>query len=479
VTQVVIGLDVGTGSTKGVAVSAGGRVLAQARAAHPTALGPGGEAEQDPADWLAGCARVASALLATGAFAPRDVEAVALSGQIRTLVLADAAGAAVGPALLWYDPRWDAGAEAVRRSLRSAPAIRLGPRSVVSKLLWVRREQPERHAATAWVLSPKDFVKWHLCGRPVTDCSDASGTGLLDVARRRWAHGLIDALGVDPATLPPLIESTAVAGPLTAEGARLLGLPAGTPVVQGGSDNACGALGAGVIDGDEALVGLGTSGVVLAGLPAPRPTEPPVELWCHAAPDRWYAWEILLTGGRALDWAFTSLFSLPLASPDGQALLREALELPPAPGRPIFLPYLGDQHDGAGGFAGLRVAHARADVARAVLDGIALALGQMLDRIRAAGIAVARAVAVGPLAREPAWRAVLAAALRVPVVKPDVEDAAELGAAVLAAAGCGLAASVPQAVRSVVSAGPETIPAAPALDVYADLAQRFAAALAS
>jgi xylulokinase len=478
VSQVVIGLDVGTGSAKGVAVSAGGKVLAQARAGHPTALGRRGEAEQDPADWLAGCASVASQLLAAGTFAPRNVAAVALSGQIRTLVLADAAGGSLGPALLWYDSRWDETAEEIRRRVPDAPPIALGPRSVAGKLLWVRREQPERYAATAWVLSPKDYVKWRLCGRPVTDCSDASGTGLLAVSERRWAQGLIDALEIDAATLPPLIESTAVAGPLTAEGARLLGLREGTPVVQGGSDNACGALGAGVIDGEDALVGLGTSGVVLAGLSAPRRTDAPVELWCHAAPDRWYAWEILLTGGRALDWAFDSLFSVSLAKPDGQALLREALALPPVPSRPIFLPYLGDQNDGMGAFSGLRVVHTRAEVARAVLDGIALGLSHMLDRLRGAGITISRAVAIGPLVREPAWRSLLAAALRVPVVKPAVEDAAELGAAVLAAAGCGLAASVEEAVGRVFTLESETMPVAAEVECYAGLAERFTAALA-
>ena len=474
---VVIGLDVGTGSTKGVAVGADGQVLVRARAAHPTALGPAGEAEQDPRDWLAGCARVGRELAAAGAFAPRDVAAIALSGQIRSLVLADAAGDPVGPAMLWYDPRWDETAEAVRRSLPGAPAIRLGPRSVVSKLRWVRAHQPERHRAAAWVLSPKDFVKWHLCDAVVSDPSDASGSGLLDVPARRWSRPLIEALAVDPATLPPLSEPTEQVGTLTQAGARALGLLEGTPVIQGGSDNGCGALGAGVLDGEQALVGLGTSGLVLAGLAAPRATDP-VELWCHAAPGRWYAWGILLTGGRALDWAFGTLFSLPLSSPGGLALLREALALPARSARPIFLPYLGDQGEGGGGFTGLRAVHSRADVARAVLDGVALGLRELLERLRAAGISVSRAVAVGPLVREPRWLSLLAAALGVPVVAPLVEDTAELGAAALAAAGCGLAASVDDAVRAVFRVRSETAPAEADVAIYAALAGRFALARA-
>ena len=466
--DVVVGIDVGTGSVKAVAATADGRVLARARAGHPTALGAAGEAEQDPLDWLSGCARVGAGL--AGAFRPEDVAAVSLSGQIRTLVLADAGGEPCGPAMLWYDPRWDPTAEAVRRALPGAPAITLGPRSVVSKLRWVERHRPEVLAAADWMLSPKDFVKWRLCGAVTTDPSDASGSGLLDVPGRRWAGALVDALEVDPGMLPPLIESTESAGALTHEGARMLGLLEGTPVIQGGSDNACGALGAGVLDGGRALAGLGTSGLVLAGLAEPRDTGP-VELWCHAAPDRWYAWGILLTGGRALDWGFGTLLGAPLGGAEGAALLREALALPARGDGPLFLPYLGDQDEGGGAFRGLRAVHGRAEIARAVLDGVALGLRELLWRVRAGGVEVVSAVTTGPMARE--WQALLASALGVPVARPEVEDAAELGAAALAAVGCGLAPSVGAAVATMVRVGTEVEPRDAA--VYDRLAERFAA----
>ncbi len=471
---VVIGIDVGTGSTKAVAVMADGRVLARARAVHPTRVSEG-EAEQDPLDWLAGCGRVGAHLVSAGTFAPGDVEAISFSGQIRTLVLARASGEPVAPAMLWYDARWDDTAEGVRRSLPGAPAITLGPLSVVSKLRWVRRHRPEVHGAADWVLSPKDFVKWRLCGAVAGDPSDASGYGLLDVPARRWSDTLVSALEVDPSTLPPLIESTAAAGALTREGARVLGLREGTPVIQGGSDNACGALGAGVIDGGRALAGLGTSGVLLAALAAPRDTRP-AELWCHAAPDRWYAWGILLTGGRALDWAFGTLFGAPLSGPEGVTLLREALALPARADGPLFLPYLAEETTGA--FSGLRATHTRADVARAVLDGVALGLRELLERVRAGGVEVTSAVAAGPVAGEPAWLELLAGALGVPVARPLVEDAAELGAATLAAAGCGLAASVQDAVAAMVRVGPGVFPGARETDAYDRLAARFAEARA-
>jgi xylulokinase len=411
-------------------------------------------------------------LLAEEMFGAKDVAAIALSGQIRSLVLADARGASVGPAMLWYDQRWDRTAESIRRTVPDAPPIRLGPRTAVSKLLWVREHQPDRYAAAAWILSPKDYVKWHLCGAMAGDPSDASGTGLLDVPGRRWSRPLVEALGVDIGRLPPLIESTARVGALTRAGARSLGLLEGTPVVQGGSDNACAALGTGVLDGDDALVGLGTSGIVLAGLASPRPTDP-VELWCHAAPDRWYAFGFMLTGGRALDWAFASLFSLSLSGLDGRALLREALALSPEPTRPLFLPYLGDENGAGAGLLGLRATHTRADIARAILDGIALALRDQLECVRAAGIPVSRAVAAGPLVREPGWLVLLAAALGVPVVKPEVEDATELGAATLAATGCGLANSIDGAVEAVFRIESETMPDESDVDCYAGLADRF------
>ena len=178
--------------------------------------------------------------------------------------------------MLWYDPRWDPHRRgSAPQSLPGAPAITLGPRSVVSKLRWVRRHRPEVHGAADWVLSPKDFVKWRLCGavggRPVrrVRLRPARRAG-----RAAGSDALVAALEVDAATLPPLIESTEAAGALTREGAALLGLREGTPVIQGGSDNACGALGAGVLDGGRALAGLGTSGIVLAALAAPRDTRP-------------------------------------------------------------------------------------------------------------------------------------------------------------------------------------------------------------
>ena len=183
-----------------------------------------------------------------------------------------------------------------------------------------------------------------------------------------------------------------------------------------------------------------------------RATPDPVELWCHAAPDRWYAWGILLTGGRALDWGFGTLLGAPLGGAEGAALLREALALPARADGPLFLPYLADQDEAGGAFRGLRAVHGRADVARAVLDGVALGLRELLGASAPAGSRSSSAVPTGPV-REPAWLALLAGALGVPVARPRGRGRRRARGGRAGRVGCGLVAAVARAGRAMVRVG--------------------------
>ncbi len=288
----LVGLDVGTSSTKGVLVEAGsGRVLASAERSYSLSTPRPGWAEQDPQDWWGAASAVLDEL--------GDADAIGLSGQMHGLVALDADDRVLRPAILWNDGRSQPQCDMLIEELGLSRLVALsGNRPLAGftapKLRWMAENEPELFGRIRRVLLPKDYVRLRLCGEAATDVSDASGTLLLDVGARAWSAELCAALGVDEAWLPPVLESGAVSG-LTADG---------VPVAAGAGDQAAGALGVGVLrEGGAASVVLGTSGVVFAARDRFAPdAEGRLHAFCHAAPDTWHVMGVMLSaaGGAAL-----------------------------------------------------------------------------------------------------------------------------------------------------------------------------------
>ncbi|RKK02577.1 xylulokinase [Pseudoroseomonas wenyumeiae] len=459
-----LGIDLGTSGVKAVLTGPAGEVLAQATA--PLALSSPRPlwSEQDPEDWL----RATQAALAS-LRASRDlsgVRALGLAGQMHGAVLLDASDQVLRPAILWNDGRSGAECAALEQAQPASRGITGNlamPGFTAPKLLWVRRHEPEIFARTRRVLLPKDWLRLRLTGEAVSEMSDASGTLWLDVAARRWSGAMLEATGLSEAQMPALVEGTAPAGRLRAEMAALLGLPAGIPLAGGAGDNAAGAVGIGCVSPGDAFLSLGTSGVVFVSdpgfLPDPART---VHAFCHCLPGTWHRMSVILSAAAALSWV-----TRVTGAGSEAALLAEVEQAGLAkPGRLAFLPYLSGERTphndprAAGVFFGLSGTDERADLARAVLEGVAFALADGLEALEALGGRIEALTAIGGGARSTAWLRILSAATARPIRSVIGGEAGPaLGAARLAriAAGDGSIAEVctkpPVAVQYEPEAG--------------------------
>src|SRR6267378_1352023 len=298
--KILLGLDVGTAGVKGLIINVDGEVLATASSDYPLSTPMPNWAEQDPEDWWNATVRVVRKLTGSSGVTAKDIAGVGISGQMHSLVLLDRNLSVLRPAILWCDTRTDRECRWINEKiglerLRETVANRALEGFTLPKILWVRSNEPAIYDRIHKVLLPKDYIRFRMTGVISTDVSDASGTLLLDVRKRVWSEPMLSAAGIPAEWLPQVIESTDIGGRISAAAASASGLIAGTPVVGGGGDNACAAVGTGVVKKGRLLASIGTSGVVLAHLdtmagdPAMR-----VHTFCHSVPQRWYLIGVVL-----------------------------------------------------------------------------------------------------------------------------------------------------------------------------------------
>lgn len=470
--SVAVGLDVGTTGVKALAVSPTGEVLARAERGYGLSTPRPGWSEQDPEDWW----RAAEAALAEVA-AGREVVGIGLSGQMHGLVTLDAAGAVVRPAILWNDQRTAAECAEIEERVGLDRLIRLtGNRALTGftapKLLWLRRHEPEAWARVARVMLPKDYVRLRLTGEWAIDVADASGTLLLDVARRTWSDEVLELLELDRGLLPPVLESVAVSGRTTAGP-----VPAGIPVAAGAGDCAAAALGVGIDRPGPLSVVLGTSGVVFAALPSyAHDAEARVHAFCHAVPGAWHAMGVMLSAAGSLQWFHDRLApDVPFA-----ALLDEAAAWQPGAEGLLFAPYLAGERtphadpDARGAFTGLALRHDRGALVRAVLEGVAFGLRDSLDLLGALGLPADRARVSGGGGRG-LWLEIVAAVLGVPLELTASEEGSAFGAALLGGVAGGLFADVHDAVERCVRVTRTIEPSPSWVAAYEAIRPRFLA----
>lgn len=427
-----IGLDLGTSGLKGVLIDADQTVLAEATAPLTVSRPQPGWSEQAPHDWIAAAERVMDALSAGGL---QGLRGIGLSGQMHGATLLDDADEVLRPCILWNDTR----AHEEAGELDGDPVFRrvtgniVFPGFTAPKLLWVERHEPRLRERVAKVLLPKDYLRLWLTGEHVAEMSDAAGTSWLDTGARDWSDELLALTGLSRAQMPRLVEGSAVSGRLRPALAARWGLPAGVIVAGGGGDNAASAVGTGVVRAGEAFVSLGTSGVLFAATDGYQPApETAVHTFCHALPQMWHQMGVILAATDALNW-YAGLVGEPSSALTG--------DLGPlgAPGRALFLPYLGGERTPLndarirGAFLGLDHATDRAAGTRAVLEGVTFALRDCRDALAATGTRIDRLIAVGGGARSDYWLSAIATALAVPVLLPAAGDfGAAFGAARLA-----------------------------------------------
>ena len=323
------------------------------------------------------------------------------------------------PAILWNDGRSAAECAELERRVPESRAITGNlamPGFTAPKLLWVANHEPEVFSRVARVLLPKDYVRLRMTGDYASDMSDSAGTLWLDVAGRRWSDDMLAATGLPASAMPELFEGSQATGTLRADIAAEWGVPADAVVAGGAGDNAAGAAGVGVVEPGAAFLSLGTSGVLFvsnAGY-APNP-EQAVHAFCHCLPETWHQMSVILSAASCLSWLSG------LLGAEVEALLDEASSADRDTGSLLFLPYLTGERtphndpNAMGVFFGMTSATERADLTRAVLEGVAFAFADGQAALEAAGTAIGETSVIGGGARSQFWGRILASVLNRPL----------------------------------------------------------------
>lgn len=472
----VIGVDLGTSAVKTLLIGQDGAVKAEATREYPLYHEKSGWSEQEPEDWVTGTIGALRELTGKAGVQPQDIEGVSFSGQMHGLVLLDAEDKPIRRAILWNDTRTTAQCREIERALGDKllsvtrnPALE---GFTLPKILWVKQHEPEAFAKAKRFLLPKDYLRLRLTGASHMDLSDAAGTLLLDVAGRVWSEDVLSAFGLPASLCPPLVEASGYVGTLTAEAASATGLPEATKVFAGGADNACGAIGAGILSPGVTLCSIGTSGVVLTyEADSSADYAGKVHFFNHGKPEAFYAMGVTLAAGYSLSW-FRNTFA---KGESYDELLAGIGEIPAGSGGLLFTPYLvGERtpHPDAvirGSFIGMDGSHTRTHFARAVMEGITFSLNESIDLFRAAGKTVDTIVSIGGGAKNPTWLQMQADIFQANVVALENEQGPGLGAAMLAAVGCGWFPSLDACGEVFVKRARTYAPNAANVETYAKL----------
>jgi xylulokinase len=431
-----IGIDLGTSSIKSILIDSDGRLIATASEALQVSRPAPGHSEQDPESWYQA---TLAALDSLARQAPREMAAVrgiGLSGQMHGATLLDKAGEVLRPCILWNDVRSADECRELEAKLPELGRITGNPAMpgfTAPKLMWVKKHEPQVFARIAKVLLPKAYLRYRLSGAFFEDMSDAAGTLWLDVGKRAWSDAALAATDLSRDHMPGLVEGTAPAGTLHTDLAKRWGM-AKPPVIAGSAgDNAAGAVALGAINPGDAFVSLGTSGVLWATTAgfAPNP-KAAVHAFCHCVPNTWHQMGVILSAASCLSWLSGVVGT---AEPD---LLKELGDRLDRPSSVLFLPYLSGErtpHNDAdirGSFSGLAHDTLRAALTQSVMEGVAFAMRDCLEALRAAGTNLKSIDAIGGGARSRLWLEIIANVLDLPVNRlADSEVSGAMGAALL------------------------------------------------
>ncbi len=473
--DLLLGIDLGTTGVKALLATAGGELVAQASREIKTSYPQPGWAEQSPDEWWAAtCDVIGRALAAAprgaGREAAQRVRAICISSQAPTLVIVDSAGRPVAPAHTWMDRRSEPEcawlrATGLEEQIVAENGGRVDSYFLAPKLLWVARNQPEWLQPGNRVLLANGYLVLKLTGVACVDRSHGPLTQLYAGARGDWSAELLAALELAPELLPPLLDCGAVAGSVTVAAAAATGLLPGTPVLAGMVDGTAAALEAGVLRPGHAVEMTGQSTVLLMCSGAPYRGRELFPLG-HALADRHLVVGAMVATGGALRWFRDQLAGAEVAEAGRRGvepfelLTAQAESSPAGANRLLFLPWLYGERspiwdaNARGVFLGLSLATTRADLIRAVLEGAAYGLRHNLATAAAAGVKVKSLVCLGGGARSRLWLQIKADVLQRPVWAPAAPNAAGgavLGDAILAAVSAGLHRDLESAVAAMTA----------------------------
>ncbi|MGC9454289.1 MAG: xylulokinase [Phycisphaerae bacterium] len=465
-----LGIDVGTSGTKALLMDAAGEVLATATAEYDVSAPKPGWSEQNGDDWWEGtCEAVRKAIEKAGADG-KKVAGIGLSGQMHGLVITDDAGRPLRPSIIWNDQRTGPQAEQIEQQVGGRDKLieLVGNVAMTSftltKLLWVRDNEPEVYEKVRHMLLPKDYVRLRLTGEYAGDVSDMSGTLLLDQRKRAWSKEMISTFEIDADILPPVYESHEVTGKVTAEAAEALGIAPRTPVVGGGGDQPAGAIGNGIVTDGLTSATMGTSGVVFTHC-GDYTTDPQgrVQTFCSSVAGEWCMFGCVMAAGGSFQWFRNELGQQAIARANEQGvdpyelLTAQAAEAPPGCEGLFYLPYLtGERTPHADPLAkacwiGIHSRTTYKELTRSVMEGATFAMNDVVTILRERGLDITRVRLSGGGARSGFWRQMQADIYGCTCETINAEEGPAYGVALLAAVGTGRFRDVREACSEAIS----------------------------
>jgi len=482
--EYLIGIDVGTTGTKTILIDKDGKLIASALEEYPLSTPKPKWAEQDPEDWWQATAKTIKSVITQSKVKPEDIKGLGLSGQMHGLVLIDKNHEVLRPAILWCDVRTTEQCQYITETVGRELLVKSTCNPALEgftapKLIWVRDNEPQVYDKAYKMMLPKDYVRFRLTGEIASELSDAAGTILFDVRNRKWSQEVLDKLGVSMDLMPPCYESIDVCGKITPKVAEMTGLKVGTPVVGGGADNACTAVGNGIVVTGRTSASIGTSGTMLTPTDTPE-VDPSLRAhtFCHCVPNKWYVMGVMLQAGGAFRWfrdtlAEKEVWQAKKEDVDPYEILtKEASQADAGCEGLIFLPYLigertphGDAN-AKGVFFGLTLRHKKEHLVRAVMEGVTYGMRDSLEIIKALGLETGQIRATGGGARSPFWRQMQADIYKSEVVTINIAEGPAFGAAILAGVGSNVYTSIEEATDRLVEITSTTQPIEANTKVY-------------
>lgn len=441
----VLGLDLGTSGLKGLLVNKLGEIVYTATASYPLLTPKRGYSEQNPDDWFSASKKVIKEIIKTVPDAPRELSGISFSGQMHSLVLLDKDKKPLRNAILWNDVRTTKQCEYITETLgedlNNITKNKALEGFTLPKMLWIQENEPEIWEQAAHFLLPKDYLRYLFTGTLNMDYSDAAGTLLLDVTKSEWSDLILNKFDIDSSICPELVESTAQVGIVENELSKELGLEVDVPVFAGGADNACGAIGSGIISSDKAMASIGTSGVFLSyEEDSERDYDGHLHFFNHAVENNHYSMGVTLAAGNSLSW-FKNTFG---PNESYEQLLKNISDIEPGSEGLLFTPYITGERtpytdsDIRGSFIGMDITHNRNHFARAVLEGITFSLRDSQEIMhKSFNKEFQQIVSVGGGAKNKTWLQMQADIFNAPIVTLTTEQGPGMGAAMIAAVGAG------------------------------------------
>ncbi|MDQ0412209.1 xylulokinase [Mesobacillus stamsii] len=454
----VIGVDLGTSAVKILLVNQNGEVSREVSKSYPLIIERSGYSEQNPEEWVDKTTEGLAELLEQFDGDVNEIEGISFSGQMHGLVLLDENHKVLRNAILWNDTRTTKQCEEIYSVVGRERLLEVTKNPALEgftlpKILWVKENEPQVFERASTFLLPKDYLRYRITGEVQMEYSDAAGTLLLNVAERQWSLEILKAFGLSAEFCPPLVESHDFVGNISSEFAKETGLLEGTKVFAGGADNACGAIGSGILSEGKSMCSIGSSGVILsyeerndldfAGK---------VHYFNHGEENAYYTMGVTLAAGYSLSW-FKDTFG---QQEEFEQFLGGVNEVPAGSNGLLFTPYIVGERtphaDSAirGSFVGIDASHERKHFARAVLEGITFSLNESIEIFRSSGKTIDSIISIGGGAKNETWLQMQADIFNAKIEKLASEQGPGMGAAMLAAYGCGWFPSLKECAEAFI-----------------------------